>query len=101
MQPGFIDLHRPISNFLNYVESNIKSSLKYQRCTPSGCADIGIRIFEFIAASQSLCCYVAGVAETHVLYVDTGLAIIILAAKGTNNIFKRNDGFPPQGLFML
>ena len=29
--------------------------LKYQRFTPSGCKDIGIRTFEFVAKEQFLC----------------------------------------------
>ena len=38
---------------LNSVRSN-NVSLKYQRPTPSGCKDIGIRIFEFVAKTQFL-----------------------------------------------
>ena len=38
---------------MNYVRSN-NLSLKYQRFTPSGCTDIGIRIFEFATKTQFL-----------------------------------------------
>ena len=38
---------------MNYVRSN-NLSLKYQRCWPSGCKDIGIRKFEFVAKTQFL-----------------------------------------------
>ena len=36
---------------MNSVGSN-NLSLKYQRLTPSGCKDIGIRKFDFIATTQ-------------------------------------------------
>ena len=38
---------------MNSVRSN-NVSLKYQRPTPSGCKDIGIRKFEFVAKTQFL-----------------------------------------------
>ena len=38
---------------MNYVRSN-GSSLKYQRFASSGCKDIGIRQFEFVAKTQFL-----------------------------------------------
>ena len=36
---------------MNSVRSN-NLSLKYQRVTPSGCKDIGIRKFEFVVKTQ-------------------------------------------------
>ena len=36
---------------INYVRSDTLS-LKYQRCTPSGCKDVEIRTFEFVAKTQ-------------------------------------------------
>ena len=39
---------------MNSDRSN-KLSLKYQRFTLSGCRDIGIRKFEFVAKTQFLC----------------------------------------------
>ena len=39
---------------MNSVKLN-NLSLKYQRFTPLGCKDIGIRIFEFVAKTQFLC----------------------------------------------
>ena len=41
---------------MNAVRSN-NVSLKYQRPTPSGCKDIGIRKFEFVAKTQFLCAF--------------------------------------------
>ena len=38
---------------INYVKSNILR-LKYQKFTPSGCKDIGIIKYEFVAKSQFL-----------------------------------------------
>ena len=38
---------------MNFVRSNYLS-LKYQSYTPSGCKDIGIRKFEFVAITQFL-----------------------------------------------
>ena len=39
---------------MNSVRQN-NINLKYQRFTPSGCKDIEIRKFEFVANSQLLC----------------------------------------------
>ena len=39
---------------MNTDRSNI-ISLKYQRFTPAGCKEIGIRKFEFVAKTQFLC----------------------------------------------
>ena len=39
---------------MNSVRSN-SVSLKYQRPTPSGCKDIGVRKFEFVAKTQFFC----------------------------------------------
>ena len=38
---------------MNFIRSN-NQSLKYQRCTPSGCKDIVIRKIEFLAKTQFL-----------------------------------------------
>ena len=38
---------------MNYVRSS-NPSLKYQRFTPSGCRDIGIRKFGIVAKTQFL-----------------------------------------------
>ena len=38
---------------MNSGKSN-RSSFKYQRFTPSGCKDIGIRKFEFVSKTQFL-----------------------------------------------
>ena len=38
---------------MNYVRLS-NASLKYQRFTPSGCRNIGIRQFEFVAKTQFL-----------------------------------------------
>ena len=38
---------------MNYIRLN-NLSLKYQRFTPSGCRDIDIRKFEFVAKTQFL-----------------------------------------------
>ena len=44
--------NRPlIFKIKNYDRSN-SLSLKYQRFTPSGCKDIGIRKFEFVAKTH-------------------------------------------------
>ena len=40
---------------MNYVRSN-SLSLKYQGLPPSGCQDIGINKFEFVAKTQFLYC---------------------------------------------
>ena len=48
MQPDVVDL-----NYLNYYYVTWNNlSLKYQRLTPSGCIDIGIRKLEFVIRTQ-------------------------------------------------
>ena len=39
---------------INSIRSN-SLSLKYQRFTPSGCKDKGVRKYEFVAKTQFLC----------------------------------------------
>ena len=51
MQPDVVDLD--ISNYSNSVWSK-SLSLKYQKFTPSGCEDIGIRTFKFVGKFQLL-----------------------------------------------
>ena len=56
---------------MNSVRSN-NVSLKYQRPTPSGCKDIGIIKFEFVAKTQFLylnsksLCYIDGNYTSHI-----------------------------------
>ena len=54
---------------MNYVKSN-NLSLKYQRVTPSGRRDKGIRKFEFVAKTQILC--------SKVYFVDIYLSCLVI-----------------------